>query len=60
MYIKNSRKFTIPEQGFVVKFAGVWRERAICFLAFPQEQFFFAGVLYMRIACLGHSTLLNE
>ena len=48
IYIKNSRKFTIPEQGFVVKFGGVWRERAICFLAFPQEQFLFPGV-YMRI-----------
>ena len=46
---KNSRKFAIPEQGFVEKFGGVWRERAICFLAFPQEQFLFAGALYMRI-----------
>ena len=47
IYIKNSRNFTIPEQGFVVKFGGFGRERAICFLAFPQEQFLFAGVLHV-------------
>ena len=43
IYIKKSRKFTIPEQGLVLKFVGVSREKAICFLALPQEQFLFAG-----------------
>ena len=50
--IEKSLKFTISEQGLVVKFGEVSRKhtRAICFvyLAFLPKQFLFAGVLIIE------------